>query len=428
MKVNEIFTATVVFLVILTLFTSPVSGGAIENSSKDCKNSNPQEQIATISEYNSTYIQIEYPDGYNLNTVNFYQESISDVIKIDNNNSESPMVLYTYKNTSINTNERGEAQRFPFHITNQYFLAPLPESQNIKYEIKEEGGISNGKVLIGNTTTYEVERECSSIKLLVPDSVSPESDPERTISLLDDVDAEFNIREQKPNITGIVINRDIELNGVTQGNTFVIDENVELSKHTPYNTWIHEYIHTQQNFSPSNPRSDWVTEGMARYYEMRMAYEVGFISRDTFEIGLLKTRRAIDEDSVLSDKSTWNKQTAYVRGATVLAALDSKIRTDTENRTLEHIFLSVKGNNINRDLLLKSTEHYTDEEYNSWLKTYADTESLPDRQTTFSNTISVSGLLTYAHLPTPFLILSSILLLIVILLRNQRELRQVLLN
>ncbi|NHX37609.1 MULTISPECIES: double zinc ribbon domain-containing protein [Halolamina] len=102
------------------------------------------------------------------------------------------------------------------------------------------------------------------------------------------------------------------------------------------NTWVHEYIHTRQEWTPDSS-TDWLVEGTANYYAALVTYLEGRISFSAFRRFLAIDRHS---DSVLSDPGRWSAPNAhYSKGRRVTAALDSKIRRETNGeRTFEDVF------------------------------------------------------------------------------------------
>jgi len=103
------------------------------------------------------------------------------------------------------------------------------------------------------------------------------------------------------------------------------------------NTYVHEYIHTRQEFATTD-RMSWITEAQASYYDELLPLYRGTATYQEFHTAVSTpenaTRRLAPEnrtaDTLLAD---------YSKGARVLAALDAKIRTASgRNRSLAHVF------------------------------------------------------------------------------------------
>jgi len=103
-------------------------------------------------------------------------------------------------------------------------------------------------------------------------------------------------------------------------------------------TLIHEYIHTRQDFRTTN-ETQWLLEGGAQYYDTVYGVRTGVIEYDTLKREFASTRY---EDAVLADSESWGETSRtvdYDKGGRVLAALDHRIRTETDGkRTLMAVF------------------------------------------------------------------------------------------
>ena len=111
--------------------------------------------------------------------------------------------------------------------------------------------------------------------------------------------------------------------------------NADAPLDDPNSVWLHEYVHTRQDFRLA-PEMRWFREASAEYYAARLAYEQDRISRAAMEehIGGSPTTAA------LTTPASWEDPHApYTKGARVLALVDRKIRLSTDGeRSLEDVF------------------------------------------------------------------------------------------
>ncbi|RXK46640.1 hypothetical protein [Halorientalis pallida] len=103
----------------------------------------------------------------------------------------------------------------------------------------------------------------------------------------------------------------------------------------PNSVWLHEYVHTRQDFRLAADMR-WFREASAEYYAARLAYEQGRIDRAAMETHLTGTPKA----AALTAPGTWtDPHVPYTKGARVLALVDRKIRLSTDgDRSLEDVF------------------------------------------------------------------------------------------
>jgi hypothetical protein len=105
---------------------------------------------------------------------------------------------------------------------------------------------------------------------------------------------------------------------------------------SPNNVWIHEYVHTRQEFRLGEDM-EWFREASAEYYAARLTYEQGRISDRELTQHFAGPQY---ERTRLADRGTWeDARVPYVKGARVLAVLDQNIRESTDGeRSLQDVF------------------------------------------------------------------------------------------
>ena len=97
---------------------------------------------------------------------------------------------------------------------------------------------------------------------------------------------------------------------------------------TASNVWIHEYVHTRQEYTAA-PSAQWVTEGTASYYAALLPLEAGEIEFSAFQRELQTGAAASQHRAVLSDPDRWPDFANYRKGALVAGDLDRRIRVTT---------------------------------------------------------------------------------------------------
>lgn len=103
------------------------------------------------------------------------------------------------------------------------------------------------------------------------------------------------------------------------------------------NAWIHEYVHSRQQFSLA-PEMRWFREASASYYAALLTFEQGHIGYDEFRARIAAGQRSAYDDAVLADQSTWERYPAYDRGALVAGQVDRRIRLASDgNRSLQSV-------------------------------------------------------------------------------------------
>lgn len=144
------------------------------------------------------------------------------------------------------------------------------------------------------------------------------------------------------------------------------------------NTWIHEYVHTRQDYAASSD-ARWFTEGSATYYAALLTLDQGRIGFDAFRNRLALGTRPQDRNAVLADPKTWDTVAPYTKGALVAGELDRQIRLATDRtRSLQDAFGRMNGHG----------ELVTGSAFLEMVRTTAgpDTAALADRYTTTGDT------------------------------------------
>ncbi len=97
----------------------------------------------------------------------------------------------------------------------------------------------------------------------------------------------------------------------------------------PHNTWLHEYVHTRQQFNLTD-ETRWVTEASATYYAALLTLEQGRIGFYEFQRALAAGEHDRYDDVVLAEPRTWLDGAQYRKGGLVAGELDREIRLATD--------------------------------------------------------------------------------------------------
>lgn len=147
---------------------------------------------------------------------------------------------------------------------------------------------------------------------------------------------------------------------------------------SPNNTWIHEYVHTRQEWQRDSS-TQWLIEGTTEFYAALLTYQAGNIPFSAFHDHVVTDR---DSESVLVDPSQWTSGKAhYTKGRRVVAALDAEIRRRTDGgATFEDVFRRM--NELDR---LLTHERFTDllgevvdDGFENWATSYIESTQTPD--------------------------------------------------
>jgi hypothetical protein len=155
---------------------------------------------------------------------------------------------------------------------------------------------------------------------------------------------------------------------------------------TTDNTWIHEYIHAQQNFNLA-PQMWWFTEGSAEYLTHRIMQEQSPITEQSVRASLSMQDQY--DGTALAEPSDWaggKAQTEYTAGPRLLYRIDEQIRSGSNGRyTLVDVFKMMNGDRSQVTLtrFIELVESFSREDA-SWIR--GAVHQLDDRQKFVSET------------------------------------------
>jgi len=148
---------------------------------------------------------------------------------------------------------------------------------------------------------------------------------------------------------------------------------------TAENTWLHEYVHTRQNYD-TDAAAEWTTEAFATYYAAHLAMEQDLTDYDGLREVLRRGTTQSQSDAVLTDPSTWVNAANYLKGSLVAADVDRRIRLATDRtRSLQAVFsrLNAHQGPVDERTVFESVGTVADADVRRAAVTYAGTERTP---------------------------------------------------
>ena len=212
---------------------------------------------------------------------------------------------------------------------------------DVTYRVDGEGVASSGVVFLGPGETHARTVEGQRVRLYVPDAAAADlsASPERTLGTLTDAAAALDVGERRDRATTVAAPMTVDwtFEGRAPGFTGTVVR-ADRPLNRPGDTWVHEYVHLRQP-RLFDEELRWFREGSADYYAGLSAYQSGRASFDEFHRYVSAERRPALLDATLADPETWlSESVEYAKGRRVLAALDAKIREETNGtRTLEDV-------------------------------------------------------------------------------------------
>ena len=213
-----------------------------------------------------------------------------------------------------------------------------------RFETAGPGYVADTWVYVGPVTQYERTTGGETFVLVVPEAAATVSTPETILTQLGETSRNLSVGGRSDRIEILALPSDgIETpwGGTASGEEIIVRAGLPVTQMS--STWVHEYVHTRQEFRTTN-QTEWLVEGSANYYgshetlhQRRLAYD-GFqaaITQDEFR------------SAKLSRPDTWSSEAVpYAKGQRVLAYLDVRIRAATGGeRTLADVFRQLTRRN-----------------------------------------------------------------------------------
>lgn len=290
----------------------------------------------------------------------------------------------------------------------RYSIAPKTLADNIDLRknchVSGEGVVSEDANLLyfGEYDEWSTNIEGETIRLIVPEAASLSADPRDILETLVHTSVTLDVNCRNEEVVVFVApteNVDWEFTGISdaKGAFWVQDHHRvdTLQQSVGGCAWVHEYVHTRQEFTEKTTRNmDWLYEAFASYYASLLPFRQGRIGYDDF---MSYIRTDDDMEAVLTDSYTVVRpsRAPYTKGRRVLAALDCEIQSRSDGRSsLLEVFRRLNEITYS-ELSYAEFESLLDDlpggPYSDWLQRYVHSPacpSIPDSRNCFGIWIS----------------------------------------
>jgi hypothetical protein len=278
--------------------------------------------------------------------------------------TDEPSLSYTMAGNV--TVDRGAGERHLFAVTDEWAIVRTPRvalrEPGSRVEADERYAV-DGEGVAGPHITYlgpysERTREAADqrFRLVVPEAADMTARPAVVLDSLADASAHVGFGRRDPEVLVVVAPTTVEwaATGLQRGDADLWVRDVQAVD-SNRNAWVHEYVHTRQNYEPTEA-TRWTIEGMAEYYGALLPYEAGRIDYESFRRKMERGTREEYDDVRLDDPDTWrDNEGDYEKGALVFGELDRRLRADA-GASLDEVVAALGDGEVSRADFLEAVE------------------------------------------------------------------------
>jgi len=244
-----------------------------------------------------------------------------------------------------------------------------------------EGAVGGTIAYLGPETTYSATGNGQEFRLVVPAAASLAESPDDVLASLTKASALLQVGDRDEHVMTIAAPTSVNWGpaGLEYGGSdswVLADRRLD----TAGNVWLHEYVHTRQDFSTTSA-TQWVTEATAEYYGALLTLQQDRIGFDAFADHLDRGTRSPYASAVLANPYTWTYAN-YVKGPLVYGNVDRAIRVVSNG---EHTAMDVLGRlNVDSDGTVTQSEFLAaiaaagSDDVATYAQRYTQTRGVPD--------------------------------------------------
>ncbi|WP_435348133.1 CARDB domain-containing protein [Haloarchaeobius sp. HRN-SO-5] len=249
-----------------------------------------------------------------------------------------------------------------------------------RVEVEGEGTTGGYMAYLGPMETYTRTVRNQEIRLVVPEAATLRESPAAILDSVGNASEQLRLgeRDERVMLVAAPTTLDWSSAGLQYGDTDAwVVANARLD--TANNVWVHEYVHTRQEFT-ANSSSRWLVEGSADYYAALFTYQQGRIGFEAFQEKLGRGLSDPQATAVMSDPTTWSNQANYLKGALVAGAIDREVRADTDGgASLQTVIrrFNDDGTTIDNADVLSAVESVASTNASAYAEQYTTSSSVP---------------------------------------------------
>jgi hypothetical protein len=337
-----------------------------------------------------TSLTVELPDGATVTGRDGFRRSDAHTYEWTGGD-HTPTLTYDLpvNRTVTRGTGSGDVTGYLYADTGAWALLPAP-SLGLSYSgvgdrasversvvVAGEGATGGQIVYLGPVREYTARVDGQRIRLVVPEDAELAEPPREVLDTLATAAERVRFGERDPEVFFVAAPSSVAwvTTGLQRGPDDAWVRDVQRLD-TPDNVWVHEYVHTRQQFT-TDAETRWTTEGMADYYAALLALEAGHIDYDRFRRHLDLGRRASYDDVVLAEPGTWQgTQANYRKGALAMAALDRQLRL-AGDATMQDVVARTNDGRLTQTAFLEAVEAVGDDDVRVYAREHTETSTTP---------------------------------------------------
>lgn len=206
--------------------------------------------------------------------------------------------------------------------------------------VRGEGAVGEVMVFLGSHEEFSHAAHDQTFQLVVPEVANLEESPDDIFDSLEHASESIRVGARDERVFVVAVPTEAvewAVRGLQTGPSDMwIEDDERLD--TADNIWLHEYIHTRQDYDTTDDMR-WFTEGSATYYAALLTFEQEHIEFQEFRDRLEQGRAPRFEDVRLSEPGSWQHSAEYYVGALVAGELDRHIRHESDSEHhLQNVF------------------------------------------------------------------------------------------
>lgn len=246
-----------------------------------------------------------------------------------------------------------------------------PVDPTVETNIAGSGALADDFAFLGEYTTRTHQAHNQEFRLIIPDAANLTESPEAIFDNLAYTSDKLRVGDRDPKVTIIVAPTVGNWTGPTSGSAS--DSAFWAIDTSPVGTagdiWIHEYVHTRQNYTTTDDFR-WFDEGSAVYYSALYPLQRDQIDWVRFRNYLTRAPRE-EQTAILTESGSGGALSQYSKGGVVAARGDYELRRATGDEvSLQNIIeqLNAEPEEVSNTDYIEYIDSYTDEETTSSIR------------------------------------------------------------